>query len=168
METLATSAPHRTVLARSTANGSERRNAPTFPHEKGVYLERLTSGMDTHRELSIRSRHTEWARPMERALSDVERNPAHAPRQVLAESPGHPNAGGFTLIELLIVVAIIGILAAVAIPNFLNAQIRSKIAQAESEMRSIGTALESYRLDHDIYPPWKNEDGCNGNDPVLS
>ncbi|MFH1742775.1 MAG: prepilin-type N-terminal cleavage/methylation domain-containing protein [bacterium] len=74
----------------------------------------------------------------------------------------------FTLIELLITVAIIGILAAVALPNFLNAQIRSKIAEAEAEMRNIETALESYRLDNEIYPPWKNEDGSNRNDPGFS
>ncbi len=70
---------------------------------------------------------------------------------------------GFTLIELLIVVAIIGILAAIAVPNFLNAQIRAKISKAESEMRSIVTALESYRLDNNMYPPWKNPDGSNKN-----
>jgi type II secretion system protein G len=70
---------------------------------------------------------------------------------------------GFTLIELLIVVAIIGILAAIAVPNFLNAQIRAKVARAESDMRSIITALEEYRIDNNIYPPWTLADGTNKN-----
>ncbi|MBD3265118.1 prepilin-type N-terminal cleavage/methylation domain-containing protein [bacterium] len=59
---------------------------------------------------------------------------------------------GFTLIELLIVVAIIGILAAIAVPNFLNAQVRAKVAATESNMKAIGTALEMYRLDEGSYP----------------
>lgn len=59
----------------------------------------------------------------------------------------------FTLIELLIVVAIIGILAAIAIPNFLNAQIRAKIARSDSDMRSLSMAIETYRLDHNRYHP---------------
>lgn len=57
----------------------------------------------------------------------------------------------FTLIELLIVVAIIGILAAIAIPNFLQAQVRAKVARAKSEMQVINTALEGYYLDHNTY-----------------
>ncbi len=70
-----------------------------------------------------------------------------------------PHKSGFTLIELLIVVAIIGILAAIAVPNFLNAQLRAKIAKAESEERSIGLALEAYHLDQNLYPPTNFPDG---------
>ncbi len=62
-------------------------------------------------------------------------------------------SSGFTLIELLIVVAIIGILAAIAVPNFLNAQIRAKIAKTEGEMQSFVTACEMYRVDHGRYFP---------------
>lgn len=60
---------------------------------------------------------------------------------------------GFTLIELLIVVAIIGILAAIAVPNFLNAQLRAKIAHVKSDLRAIATAQEQYFLDHNNYAP---------------
>jgi len=59
---------------------------------------------------------------------------------------------GFTLIELLIVVAIIAILAAIAVPNFLEAQVRSKVARVRADMRSIATALEIYCVDNNIYP----------------
>src|SRR5262244_2052256 len=51
---------------------------------------------------------------------------------------------GFTLIELLIVVAIIGIIAAIAIPNLLNAIDRSKQKRTMADMRSVGTACEEY------------------------
>ncbi|PKQ18823.1 MAG: hypothetical protein CVT66_11890, partial [Actinobacteria bacterium HGW-Actinobacteria-6] len=59
----------------------------------------------------------------------------------------------FTLIELLIVVAIIAILAAIAVPNFLEAQTRSKVSRAKADMRSLTTAIESYAVDNNVYPP---------------
>ena len=58
----------------------------------------------------------------------------------------------FTLIELLIVVAIISILSAIAVPNFLEAQVRSKISRTRADMRTIATALESYHVDNNHYP----------------
>lgn len=60
--------------------------------------------------------------------------------------------GAFTLIELLIVVAIIAILAAIAVPNFLEAQTRSKVSRTRADMRSIAAGLESYRVDNNHYP----------------
>ena len=62
------------------------------------------------------------------------------------------NRQAFTLIELLIVVAIIAILAAIAVPNFLEAQVRAKVSRTKADMRSIATAIESYRVDHNKYP----------------
>jgi prepilin-type N-terminal cleavage/methylation domain-containing protein len=58
----------------------------------------------------------------------------------------------FTLIELLIVVAIIAILAAIAVPNFLEAQTRAKVAAVKSDLRTLTTGIESYRIDHGLYP----------------
>ena len=63
------------------------------------------------------------------------------------------SAKGFTLIELLIVVAIIAILAAIAVPNFLEAQTRAKVSRIKSDVRSFVTAVESYRLDNNkLFP----------------
>ncbi len=59
---------------------------------------------------------------------------------------------GFTLIELLIVVAIIGILAAIAVPNFLNAQTRAKIARCWADMKSLNTAVQQLQLDTNHLP----------------
>ncbi len=62
---------------------------------------------------------------------------------------------GFTLIELLIVVAIIAILAAIAVPNFLEAQTRSRVARLLADMRSTVTAIASYQVDNNAYlNPW--------------
>jgi general secretion pathway protein G len=59
---------------------------------------------------------------------------------------------GFTLIELLIVVAIIGIIAAIAIPNLLNAIDRGRQKRTMADMRSVGTAVEAYSVDMNFYP----------------
>lgn len=57
----------------------------------------------------------------------------------------------FTLIELLIVVAIIAILAAIAVPNFLEAQVRAKVSQTMTDMRSINVAMQTYYVDNNRY-----------------
>jgi len=67
----------------------------------------------------------------------------------------HANQG-FTLIELLIVVAIIGILAAIAVPNFINAQMRARVARVHTDQNAIGTALGMYFVDRNAFPPFLN------------
>jgi prepilin-type N-terminal cleavage/methylation domain-containing protein len=64
----------------------------------------------------------------------------------------HKNAKGFTLIELLIVVAIIGILAAIAIPNLLNAQRRAKISRAAADSKTIVTQTQLFYNDKNAFP----------------
>ncbi len=58
---------------------------------------------------------------------------------------------GFTLIELMIVVAIIGILAAIAIPNFIKFQARSKQGEAKTNLKSLFTAQKTYFAEKDTY-----------------
>ena len=65
----------------------------------------------------------------------------------LRKENGTVKCRAFTLIELLIVVAIIAILAAIAIPNFLEAQSRTKVSRVKSDMRSIAVAIEAYTVD---------------------
>lgn len=62
------------------------------------------------------------------------------------------NAKGFTLIELLVVIVIIGILASMAIPRIAGVRTRALMAQDQSNLRAIQTALEMYYVVHDEYP----------------
>jgi prepilin-type N-terminal cleavage/methylation domain-containing protein len=59
----------------------------------------------------------------------------------------------FTLLELMIVVAIIAVLAAISVPNFVEAMHRSRLSRATADMRSILTAMVAYSGDHGELPP---------------
>lgn len=59
---------------------------------------------------------------------------------------------GFTFIELFGIVAIIAVLATIAIPNFLRAQINAKVIRAYGDMKTLAMGLESYFVDHGTYP----------------
>lgn len=61
------------------------------------------------------------------------------------------NHKGFTLIELMIVVAIIGILAAIAIPQFASYRQRAQDSAAKSALKNLATAQEDYYVQHNIY-----------------
>jgi len=74
-------------------------------------------------------------------------------KQSLSRSRPTGGTRAFTLIELLVVVAIISILAGIALPNFLEAQTRSKVARVRADQRTLATALESYFIDNNRYPP---------------
>ena len=58
----------------------------------------------------------------------------------------------FTLLELIVVIAIIGILAMISIPNFLNAQVRAKVARAKSDFRVMTAAVKVYYIDNQGLP----------------
>jgi len=79
--------------------------------------------------------------------------------------PFRRNARAFTLIELLIVIAIILILIAIALPNFLEAQIRAKVTRVRADMRSVHTALEAYYTDYRQYP--SDGDDLFASNPIV-
>ena len=79
-------------------------------------------------------------------------------------------AKGFTLIELLVVIVIVGVLSAVAIPQFLNQVRRSRTAEAQAALTEVGRASEVYRLDFGVYPEgYANiEYGGDNNDKYMN
>jgi len=87
-----------------------------------------------------------WARPRPVARRRVDWVSGRRAR-------GPAPCAAFTLIELLVVVAIIAILAAIAVPNFLEAQTRAKTSRVRADMRTLAVGFESYCVDHNQYPP---------------
>ena len=76
---------------------------------------------------------------------------------------------GFTLIELLIVVAVIGMIVAIAIPNLLQAIDRAKQKRSMADIHSVGTALETYAVDQNYYPRIASSSPVAGNlEPYLT
>lgn len=63
---------------------------------------------------------------------------------------------GFTLIEMMIVVAIIAILVAILVPNFIRARAQAQTAACEANLKEIATVLELYQTDHQQYPAGNN------------
>jgi general secretion pathway protein G len=59
---------------------------------------------------------------------------------------------GFTLVELMVVVAIVALLAAIIIPNYVHARAQAAVSQSEANLEEIATALELYYTDHEAYP----------------
>jgi type II secretion system protein G len=104
-----------------------------------------------------------FARPVARSKIDSVRSACREQRKEVSSL-----SKGFTLIELLIVVAIIAILAAIAVPNFLEAQTRSKVARCKTDMRSLATAIESYYVDNNRYPDaYRAHDTNNFNNRLM-
>lgn len=64
----------------------------------------------------------------------------------------HSRAKGFTLIEIMVVVVILGILAALVVPNILQRPDEARVTAARADIRAIANALEMYRLDNHTYP----------------
>ena len=66
--------------------------------------------------------------------------------------PAPQRAAGFTLIEVLVVVVILGILAAIIVPNLMDKPGQARVTKAKADIRAVESALNMYRLDRHVYP----------------
>lgn len=87
-------------------------------------------------------------------LASALRTKARTPvAQPVAEKPAPRQRVGCGLMwEMLIIMGIVAVLAAIAVPNFLEAQVRSKISRVKSDQRSLATGIEAYFVDNNAYP----------------
>jgi type IV pilus assembly protein PilA len=92
------------------------------------------------------------ARVSERSDNNLIINQMERRRLMLTKIRKKLNKKGFTLIELMIVIAIIGILAAIAIPQFAAYRAKSYNSAAQSDLRNVLTVLEAYYADYQKYP----------------
>lgn len=86
-------------------------------------------------------------------------------------TPATAKARGFTLIEIMVVVIIIGLLAAVIVPQVVSKVDEARISKAKEDIQALETALTEYRLDNSTYP--SNDDGLDAlikqpNDPSVT
>lgn len=94
------------------------------------------------------------------------------PSQPSAQPPASPRTMGrgcfiglILGVVILVLLPIIGILAAIAIPNFIEAQTRAKVSRARADLRAMATALEMYYVDTNDYPAWSDDPRQNAFGP---